>query len=548
MFLTYLESKKLFLFKCNYSEKGIPKDAGFIYDANSKLWYTRDELKALKLKAYATDNCKLVLQSKQHKIKKLVEESSSADSDFNVPKPDNGMDYFGFQRSGIKYMSDKPVVFLFDDMGVGKTIQAIGVTNLDKDVKRGLIVCPNSVKTKWKEEWKSWSIHDKLSVSISNGGEINIADVMICNFEMFSKSPKKSGYNPTKTILKLIKKVGKLDFIIIDEAHRIKNWNAQTTRSLFSLRNKTNRLMMLTGSPVLNKPDDIWMFLRFADLHLKFAPDKTTFQSKFCGYELDKYNRMVINYDKIDEDKLYELQIKLRTMLLLRRTKSQVLKDLKKIRSAIPIDIDDIYKNDFNIAKSLQTSLEKLNESNNLGDSILKGLKPENIEELTRLRKLTGIAKVKNTVEFVKDILATGEKVLLFCHHHDVIDKYKKHFPNHIEISGKISIEQRDLNQKKFQKDPTCKVAILQMDSAGVGIDLTAGSNVVFAEYHWIPKIMEQCEDRSCRNGQTKMVNIYYMVADGTIDAMMVQMILNKIKISTPLTELTDEAKEKYLS
>lgn len=542
MLLTYYQEKKLFIFKCNYVDKDIPKNAEFIWESKSKLWYTNSYFKAIKLKKYATPDTLKVLENMEKVLQNKLNESLASQSDYEPPKPDNGMEYYPYQKAGVFYAKDRPVTFMFDDMGLGKGPMSIGVINTILNAKRVLIICPNSMKHKWKREWEKWTIHKHLSIGISSGVELNLTDVMIMNYEIFSRNiANNSGkYNATANALKHLrsKKLPKFDCIIIDEAHRLKNWNANTTKNIFKLKPFTNKLLLLTGSPVLNKPDDIWMMLRFADIHKTFATDKTDFLMKYCGYSYDKYGRLVIDYSKIDPEKLKELQIRLRTKLMIRRTKTQVLTELPlKTRSIVPITVDSKYFEEFRSLEHLSSNLVEINETLTT-PSIVTGLKPSQIEELTRLRFISGIAKVPETIDYVKDILTTGEKVLLFCHHHDVMDRYIKAFPSCVAISGRTSLEDREKNIHKFQTNNLCNVAVLQMDSAGVGLDLTAGNHVVFAEFHWVPKIMEQCEDRALRIGQTKPVTVHIMVANGTIDAVMGELVVNKIKMAKPMTDL----------
>lgn len=530
MTLSYHQQSDTFFVVCEYKDWSFPRSAGFSYDANLKLWISKSVLHARKLRSFANRLALDAIQEKTKELSSVLSESMSVEApeDFVVPKPDNGMDFFPFQKAGVYFASQRKHTLLYDEMGVGKTIQGIGLINLMK-AKKVLIVCPNSLKLNWKRELDKWLLDKTLKYSISNANEIIKADIMIMNYEIFSRKLKeeKLKYNSTKVAFSVFKDIKKFDLIILDEAHKIKNWSANTTKNVFKLRKMCDKSLVMTGTGILNRPDELWMHLRWCDIHKQIAFDKNEFIKKYCGGEWEpRYKTFKVNLNKVKPEILQELQIKLRTMNMIRRTKEQVFPEMpQKMRKIVEIPIDMTLMEPF---ENLRREIYSVNFDK--ASNIMSAISPTHIAELTELRKVTGMAKISGVIDYVTDLIENDEKVVLFCHHVDVIKAYQTALRayNPVVVHGSVSITDRDNAVQRFQNDPKCMLFIGQMDSAGVGLTLTASSNVVFAELHWVPAIALQCEDRIHRYGATKTSNIHIIVADQTIDAYVANLIVTK--------------------
>ncbi len=147
----------------------------------------------------------------------------------------------------------------------------------------------------------------------------------------------------------------------------------------------------------------------------------------------------------------------------------------------------------------------------------------------------TGTAKLPAVLEYITDLLEGGDKFLVFGHHQDVLDGIA-HFMNthrieHIQIDGRTPGHARHELVTHFQNEPNCRVGVLSMTAAGTGLTLTAASTVVFAELFWNPGTLRQCEDRAHRIGQVSSVNVHYLVAAGTIDEMIWDLIDHKLEV-----------------
>lgn len=147
----------------------------------------------------------------------------------------------------------------------------------------------------------------------------------------------------------------------------------------------------------------------------------------------------------------------------------------------------------------------------------------------------TGTAKLPAVLEYITDLLEGDTKFLVFGHHQDVLDGIA-HFMNthrieHIQIDGRTPGHARHELVTHFQNDVNCRVAVLSMTAAGTGLTLTAANTVIFAELFWNPGTLRQCEDRAHRIGQVSSVNVHYLVAAGTIDEMIWDLVDHKLEV-----------------
>jgi SWI/SNF-related matrix-associated actin-dependent regulator 1 of chromatin subfamily A len=176
-------------------------------------------------------------------------------------------------------------------------------------------------------------------------------------------------------------------------------------------------------------------------------------------------------------------------------------------------------------AKAKMTTEEYRQAVNALGVFDVPGL-----GEMSELRHKLAVAKVPQVIDFVKDMAENIPKIIVFAHHRDVIDELTKGLNefNPVTVLGGMSNEARDACVQKFQNDPDCHIFIGGIMAAGVGLTLTAASNVVMAELDWSPGNVSQAEDRAHRIGQKDSVNVYHLVFDGSLDSHMAKMILRK--------------------
>lgn len=152
-------------------------------------------------------------------------------------------------------------------------------------------------------------------------------------------------------------------------------------------------------------------------------------------------------------------------------------------------------------------------------------------EEISRIRHQLAVAKTPEVIEHLENILESGDKIVLFAHHQDVLKMIHDHFKNvSVLIYGPTSIEDRDHRVRQFQTDPSIRLFVGSMRVAGLGLTLTAAHHVVFAELDWTPSVLTQCEDRCHRIGQEHNLLIQHLVVQGSMDSFMAKKVIAKQK------------------
>ena len=438
---------------------------------------------------------------------------------------------YDFQKDGIKFgLERKGRILLADEMGVGKTVQALGISLLFKEDWPILIICPSSLKFVWRDEILKWipDINDdKINVQIFKTSK----DLFKCGVKIYIMS-----YDLTvKLEQKIIEKNFK--FIIADEAHYLKSPDAKRTKCLMPIIKKSKRVILITGTPILAKPVELYPLLNMLrpDLFHNFK----LFGNRYCD---PKRNFFGMDWTGSSHPK--ELNFILKNIMI-RRLKKDVMNQLPpKKRQKIEIATDSkIIKQIMAINLSSEKIIEKMNELNNsfinpnLSTFVNEPKEGENendnlINLFNKVYILSAEAKAAGVKEYIHYLIENKCKFLIFAHHQIMLDaieaEVKKLKVDYIRIDGKVKLEKRQEYVYKYQNDETCLVAILSITACYTGITLTAASTVVFSELHMTPAVMIQAEDRAHRIGQEhECVNIHYLYGPDTIDEVLFK-ILNK--------------------
>ena len=171
----------------------------------------------------------------------------------------------------------------------------------------------------------------------------------------------------------------------------------------------------------------------------------------------------------------------------------------------------------------------------------------ESSDHIAVLRHELALSKVHSCVEHIKELLEETKKLVVFAYHKDVIVKLSAALADYgcVTITGDTPSAYRQKNVQDFQKDPSCRVFIGQIQAAGDTITLTAASTVVFVESSWVPGEIDQATDRLHRIGQKNSVLVQFLVIDGSLEERMLRTIIDKkLTIQKIVEPLSDEAKE----
>jgi SWI/SNF-related matrix-associated actin-dependent regulator 1 of chromatin subfamily A len=423
-------------------------------------------------------------------------------------------------------------------MGLGKTIQAIGVINASPRPKKVLVVAPASLKLNWKRELEKWLTYP-LTVGVA-GNELPDTDIVILNYDVLGKFKDKL-------------MSASWDILIADEAHYAKNPKAQRTINLVGaekkiggkyvkvpgIADKAKRKIFLTGTPILNRPIELWPIV--STLTPGTFPNFISFAKRYANAQEGRYG-----WDFSGASNLGELQDKLRATIMVRRMKKDVLTELPtKRRQVIELEPDSkarkVVEREQELSKKHETELIKLRVAAELAktsgsdddyESAVARLRTASrvaFDEISKERHDVALAKVPQVIEHLKDVLEQQDKVVVFAHHRDVIDQIMAAFPGEaVKLTGEDSIDERQKSVDAFQTDPNVKIFVGSIHAAGVGITLTAASHVVFAELDWVPGNITQAEDRLHRIGQTNTVLVQHLVFDESLDAKIVKTLVEK--------------------
>lgn len=324
------------------------------------------------------------------------------------------------------------------------------------------------------------------------------------------------------------------------------------------LMQRAGRVLLLTGTPMLNRPIEIQPLLA------ALAPEEfgnfMSFAKRYAGAHQKNIGRRLV-WDFSGASRLEELQERMRATVMVRRLKKDVLKELPpKRRQVVVLPTNGAAKavEAERVAwerheQELADVRDQMDLAHAAGDEVsyeaaarqLAAATSIAFQEISRARHNVAVAKVPAVIEHVEGMMEEGvEKLILFAHHHDVVDALKAAFGDAaVVLTGQTAMEDRQAAVDRFQTDPSCKVFIGSITAAGVGLTLTAASVVVFAELDWVPANVSQAEDRAHRIGQTEHVLVQHLVLDGSLDARMAQVIVDKQEIADRALDNSTEVK-----
>ena len=463
---------------------------------------------------------------------------------------------YRFQKQGIIFGIKKySRLLIADEMGVGKTVQAIGLSCLYQKDWPVLVICPSSLKFAWRDEITLWL------GEVLKKDEVQVIKHSKNEFKEDKKYYIISYDLSVRMIDKIIEK--KFNYIIADEAHYLKSRSAKRTMSLTPILQRSKRVVLLTGTPILAKPMEI-----FSLLHI-LRPDKfkgfKEFGTRYCDPKILPFglidwsgssnsrelnsilNKLMIR--RLKKDVLSQLPPKKRQKIEI-ATDSKVIKRLKIFMEKSSKKFEELLGTQIELDK-LGINAEDINISNKKekdSDNKSKDNEEESIlNKFNKAYSMTGEAKLPGIRDYVNYLVDNSCKFLIFAHHSEVLDAIEDVIIDdkigYIRIDGKVAIDKRQDLVNKFQTDEECLVAILSITACATGLTLTKASTVVFAELHFTPSIMIQAEDRAHRIGQDAgCVNIHYLVGEDTLDVLLFRKLNEKQNIVS--TTLDNKSKD----
>lgn len=411
------------------------------------------------------------------------------------------------------------------------TIQTAGAINMNPDYRRVLVVCPNSLKLNWKRELEKWLVVSYRIGVVDRNDFPEDVDILIINYDVVDRHKERL-------------QAEEWDLLVLDEAHAVKNDKAKRTQAILGKGKKVSgipakRKLFLTGTPVLNRPMEFFTLLNALD------PEEWSNKFKY-GLRYCNGHQTRFGWDFSGASNLEELNLKLRTSIMIRRTKEEALPELPPVFHQVvelPQDAtlrklikeeNKVWEDKADVIAELRAAVELARVSESKDDyhvavkSLQKGMN-ESFADMARVRQEIAIAKTPYLLEHLKEL---DKKVVVFFHHKEVGRQLLEALGDGaVILVGDTKLEDRQEAVDRFQNDPKVKYFLGSITAAGVGITLTASSHVVFHELDYRPAMINQAWSRCQRIGQKDNVLVQYFLVEGSLDAKMANDIVSKQEI-----------------
>ena len=432
------------------------------------------------------------------------------------------------QKESIQKLVENKKYILADDMGLGKTTSTI-IAALESGAKKILIICPASLKINWQREIANYT---DRSVYISEGKNISQEhDFVIINYDII-----KNFHNVKKKSESQILD-SNFDLVVVDEAHYIKNGQAQRTKLINDLVKKVDRLWLLTGTPMTSRPMDYFNLLSLVDSPV--AKNWMAYAIRYCsGYQFNAGGRKIWNVTGASN--LEELRDRT-AGLTLRRLKEDVLDLPDKIITPVYLRLK---------SKAYEEIMGEYYDWYDKNPDESKSLTVQ-FTKLTKIRQVIADEKIAQTIELAENIIEQGKKVIIFCNFTDSLSKICEHFgKTAVRVDGSTPKHERQNAVDQFQDSEKIKVFVGNIKAAGVGLTLTAAEAVVMNDLSFLPSDHSQAEDRAYRYGQKNNVLVYYPIFENTIEGIIYDILNNKKQVIATVmgdNQNTTDAAEEIL-
>ncbi|KTT49664.1 helicase [Pseudomonas oryzihabitans] len=386
------------------------------------------------------------------------------------------------QPAGIRHLLQRTSALLADDMGLGKSRQAVIAAGIQSAGEQILVVVLASLVINWEREIQAVYPDARIARQRYQAD----AHWVIVNYERLGD---------------FVTIADQFTVMIIDEAHRLKEPTAAWTRNGFDIAAKVPNRYLLTGTPVLNRESELHTLLRLSGHPIGQLP-LAEFCDRFAG---SPEFRQALRAEISD--------------WMLRRRKD-VLPDLKgKQRQTVPVVLDELQQREY--------------------DTIRTADRPV-FARLGQLRQLLERVKVPVVMELLAE-LDPQDKAILFCEYKETVATLQQLCEaaglGCVTLVGTDSVTKRQKAIDRFQQDADCRVFIGTTSAAGTGNNLTAANYVFFLGLPWTPALQDQAEDRAYRNGQRRLVVVKIPLVENSIDLQLWQMLKDKRRIASDLIE-----------
>jgi SNF2 family DNA or RNA helicase len=472
-----------------------------------------------------------------------------------VWKLNDGFTLRTFQKKAIRFaeLANWNYLNCFQ-MGLGKTATSIATFRyLDKMQLEGkgkcLVVCPSNLKVNWTREiFKLTGERPKVLFG-AEPGRADIKEMLqptgkyyIINYDILGKKVElfdlieRADGSKLKTKMRVkypwveFLNIANFDMVIVDEAHYIKNTDANRSKAAREL--KAPRTICMTGTPILNRPGELWPMLDM------------TYPEKFPSYENFLYTYT------IDGKRARNVEQLRQTLkgIMLRVTKKEVLKDLPPINRIYEWhELSEQALARYSMAeKGIWAELDSLDLSDPKAQREIPGI----LAQIQRLKQICAMDKVEATADLALDLSDSddnGGKVLIFTQYKDVAEAIRVRLADagSITYHGDKPQHERISIYDRFLADKSLKFFIATWQTAGEGLNLQCANNVVFSDLFWTPANHQQAEERAYgRLADPHPINSYYLIAEGTIEEWIQSILAGKLALIDSIVEGLDTERQ----
>lgn len=422
-----------------------------------------------------------------------------------------------YQVEGVACLRNVNSVICGDDIGIGKTAQAILTIELD-NLFPCLIVCPSSVKQGWRRQWLQWYAGRTIEIIDSSEKPKFKSEITIVNYDMLSKrgskDPRFSEYLNRKW-----------KCVVFDESHYLKNSTSLRTKIAKKIARPISKKIMLTGNVVTNRPIELYSQLSILGVFNNIFGNYRSYTERFCNAKMTRWGMDVSGASNTDE--LYKI---LSSSCYYHRDKLDVLKDLPELQShLLSIEIDNSKE-----YLSAETDLI-LYLKNEYGlKRAEKAFQAEHLVLLNTLRQLSQKGKIHGVMDWLEDNIDQLHKVVVFGIFTQGLEKLYNHFKDRsVIVYGKTRDKQYEVD--RFINNDKINFFFGNIESMGTGVDglQKVCSNCCYIDIPLVPSKMDQATGRLWRSEQKNFVNEFIFIDHSTIDGRIYGQILEPKRLVT---------------
>ncbi len=440
------------------------------------------------------------------------------------------VEYIGEKECQCICVDSPTHTYLTDDCIVThNTITVLTYISNHPELTPVVIVVPATLKYNWKKEADKWLL-TKRDIQILEGKKTKklkkSSDIIIVNYDIVHAWRKEiANINPK--------------VLVLDECHDIKTSTTKRTKGVKHIAKKTKHIIPMSGTPAINRPAELYNSIKLVEPEL-FGSFQS-YAQRYCDAYFNGYGWEYKGGSNLEE--LYDIL----SNIMIRRKKEDVIEDLpEKRRTFVSLDLTNI--SDYNKAENDFIEWVRENKGKRAAD---RASSAEKLVKVGTLRLLAVRGALANSIQWIKNFLDDYDgKLVVFAVHKEIISALMEEFGDiAVKIDGSVANgEIRQTIVEKFQNDKNIRLFVGNIKAAGVGITLTASSNIVFLELPWTPGELEQAEDRCHRMGQKNAVNIWYLLAENTIEMELAKMIDSKRNILSQVLDGQVISEEDTLS